>query len=92
MIIEILLSILVSCVVWFFIFQIKLMYDTKKILKDIVKKIEKQNKKFFNDGKEVNIKKELISQSPKVSKKPIKPPNLFQKIIGFIINRNWDLK
>ena len=69
MIIEILLSILVFCTIWFFIFKIKLLFDNKKILKDIANKIEKQNKRFFIDGKEVNLIKEL-----KLQRVPKAPP------------------
>ncbi len=104
MIIEILLCILVSCVIWFFVFQIRLMCDNKKILKDIANKIEKQNKKFFIDGKEFDIKKELFSQSPKVPKVPEptlttkrksiikKSPNLLSRMMGSLKNLNLDLK
>ena len=51
--------------VWFLIFKLKLMIDSRRILKDIDKKLERQNKKFFNDGNEVDLKKELALQGPK---------------------------
>ena len=56
---EIIFSLFMFCMLWFVIFKFKLMYDKKKKLKNIPEKIEKQNKRFFSDGKEVNLKKEL---------------------------------
>lgn len=54
------------------------MCGNKKMLKDIVNKMEKQDKKFFSDGKEVNLKKELnlkklpVEVQKKQSKKLVK--------------------
>jgi len=101
MILEIILSILVFCALWFFIFKIKLMLENNKMLKDIVNKMEKQSKKLFMDGKEFDIKKELKSQSPKdprlaltTKRKSIikKSPNLLSRMIGSVKNLNFDLK
>lgn len=77
------------------------MLENNKMLKDIVNKIEKQNKRFFMDGKECDIKKELKSQSPKDPKSTLitkrksiikKSPNLFSRMISFLKNLNLDLK
>lgn len=59
MIAEIIFSIFAFCLIWFIIFKVKLKHEQKNLLKDIAGKLEKQNKKFFNDGKEVNLKKDL---------------------------------
>ncbi len=59
MILEILFAIPTFIFIWFFIFKIKLKYDKKKLIKDLPKKLEKQNKKFYSDGKEVDLKEIL---------------------------------
>ncbi len=69
MILEVLLFSLLFCVIWFFIFRIKLIKDKKKLLKEAIKKIRKQDKKFIYDGKEIDLKKEvdLAIKTPKIS-------------------------
>ena len=88
-IIEIFLIILVFCAMWFFIFYIKLILDNKKILKDIVKKMEKQNKRFFQDGKEFDLKKELnLTNSPvEVQKKQIPKKPVQKKPYKKLVNK-----
>ena len=56
---EIIFSIILFCALWFFIFKFVLKYEDKKNLKNIVKKMEDQDKKIFIEGKEFSIKEKL---------------------------------
>lgn len=55
----VIISIPFMALLWFMIFKLLLKIDKKNPLKDIAKKIEKQDKKFYNDGKEVNLKEQI---------------------------------
>lgn len=63
------------------IFKIKLMYDIKKVSKDILKKLENQEEKTFNvNGRMVEIgKANEEKQAPTSSPKP-KPKATAKKI------------
>ena len=78
MILEALLFSLLFCVIWFFIFRIKLLKDKKKILENAKEKIRKQDKTFIYDGKEIDLNKEIdLAEQPL----PIpKPKNSIKKI------------
>lgn len=59
MIALIIFSLICFVIMWFVIFKVILIYQKKSLFKNIPDKLEKQDKKFFNDGKEVNIKELL---------------------------------
>ena len=79
-IVEIIFSLIMFCALWFIIFKFMLKYASKKILKDIVEKMEKQNKKFYTDGKEVNLKEKLGLD------KKEETPNIEVEAPGFKMN------
>jgi len=56
---EIIFSIIAFCVSWFLIFKFRLLWLEKNKYKNIVEKMEKQEKKFIIDGKNVDIKEQL---------------------------------
>jgi len=61
----IIFSIICFVIIWFVIFKIVLIYQKKNLFKNIPDKLEKQNKRFFNDGREVNFKELLGKESEK---------------------------
>ena len=72
---EIILSIIVFCIIWFVIFKLKLIYDEKKIRKNINKKIDNQkNKEFIIDGKKVKLSKEIQSKELQIDEIKTKSP------------------
>ena len=72
MILEILLSIPTFIFIWFFIFKVKLKYDKKKLLKDLPKKLEKQEENFYNDGKESDFKNRILGAEREKKEEVIK--------------------
>lgn len=59
-IVEIIVSVILFCIIWFIIFKIKLIYDEKMMNKNLIDKIEKQKDKgFIIDGKNAKIPKEF---------------------------------
>ncbi len=72
MILELLISVPIFIVIWVMIFKILIKYNKKKLLEDIPGKIAKQDKKFFNDGKEVNFKEALGLEDEETTKEEIK--------------------
>lgn len=67
-IIEAIFIIIVFSLIWFLILKFKLILDDKKKLNGIVEKIEKQNKRFFIEGKELDLKK-IIGFDEKIKDK-----------------------
>lgn len=59
MIVEIIFTIIISCLIWFVIFKVLRKVEDKKLITNIEKGLEKQEKKFVTDGKEVDLIKEL---------------------------------
>ena len=59
MIVIILFATFMFCAIWFIIFKTKIIYDKNKQLENIAEKMEKQNNKFFVDGKELDLKQKL---------------------------------
>lgn len=59
MILIIFFSIPFMLLLWFIIFRFLLKKSKHDLLTDIPKKIEKQNRIFFNDGNEVSLKEQL---------------------------------
>ena len=64
MIALILFSIICFVIIWFIVFKVILIYQKRNLFKNIPEKLEKQDKRFFNDGKEVNFK-ELLGREEK---------------------------
>lgn len=64
---EIIFAIIVFIALWFAIFKFILIYQSNNILKNIEEKIDKQNKRFFMDGKEVDLKKQIGISSNSVT-------------------------
>ncbi len=58
-ILEIVFTFIISCLIWFVVFKVMRNLEGKKLMNNIITGIEKQDKKFFTDGKEVDLKKEL---------------------------------
>ena len=56
MILELILSIPVFIIVWFVIFRVVIVLENRRLLKNLPKKLEKQNKKFYDE-----IKNELLA-------------------------------
>lgn len=86
---ELILTAISGGTIGYLISYFKKKYEDKKILKNIPEKIEKQNKKFFADGKELSIYDKEIKDidkpvKPKPSKivKPkVKPKTKPEKIV-----------
>jgi len=79
MILEIIFSIPVFIFIWYMIFKVIMKVQKKKLFVDIPGKMEKQQKKFYNDGKEVNVKQLLgieevkkDEETPETTKEPTK--------------------
>lgn len=67
---EYILAGIVFSMIWFFIFKIKIDIEKKEIIKNALAGIERQEKIFITNGKEVDIKKELgLDKKPKENKK-----------------------
>jgi hypothetical protein len=77
MILELLFAIPIFILIWFIIFKVKLKYDKAKLLKDLPEKIRKQDKKFYSDGKEIDLKKSLGLE---VEKKEVVSKTIITKI------------
>lgn len=56
---EIILAIISFSLIWFLIFRIKLKYNSKKPLKNIVEKIEKQENDYFGAKDNQDLKEKL---------------------------------
>ena len=80
MILEIILSIPVFIVVWFVIFKVVIILEGRKILKNLPKKLEKQNKRFYDE-----IKKELGMEEKK--EEVVDNQNYFMKIYNKLRDR-----
>lgn len=56
---EVVFCLIAFFVIWYFVFKILLMYEEKKLLKNLNKSLEKQEgKKFVIEGRIVNMGKE----------------------------------
>jgi len=64
MIALILFSIICFIIIWFVIFKVILKVQKRNLFRNIPEKLEKQDKRFFNNGKEVNFK-ELLGREEK---------------------------
>ncbi len=65
MIALIIFSIFCFVIIWFVVFKVILIYQKRNLFKNIPEKLEKQDKRFFNDGKEVNFKELLGKEATK---------------------------
>ncbi len=61
----IIFSVICFVIIWFVIFKVILIYQKKSLFKNITEKLEKQEKRIFNDGKEVNFKELLGKKEEK---------------------------
>lgn len=63
--IEIIFILIISCVIWYIIFKLKLQFDSRDKLRNIEKKIEDQGEKLLEFQKELKEKvKEDKEKSP----------------------------
>ena len=65
MIALIIFSIFCFIIIWFVIFKVILKVQKRNLFKNIPEKLDKQDKRFFNDGKEVNFKELLGKEATK---------------------------
>ncbi len=82
--VEIVFSTIAFFVIWFLIFKFKLMYDEKKAIQNINKKLEDQDKKVFNiKGRKVQLGAiEEVKESEATEPKEEKPkPNSKKKVV-----------
>lgn len=80
-------SIIPFCIIWFLLFRIKIKHDENKILKDIVKKIEKQKDKVFTKSAEKDLKEKILSQKQESGQEiEEKKKSIFNKILDAYVN------
>ena len=61
----IIFSVICFIIIWFIIFNVTLKVQKRNLFKNIPEKLEKQDKRFFNNGEEVNFKELLGKEAIK---------------------------